>query len=77
MPLPHTQRALARAILKDLAAGQSTADSTAGRLRVDARTVEALTLQMMAEAIVEIHLIADRLTVYRITQKGLQTLLDL
>jgi hypothetical protein len=72
--LPHTTQALCRAILTDLRVGQSTADSIAGRLGVNTETVERICKFLLEDAHVETHLIANRLTVYRATALGLQTL---
>jgi len=73
--LPHTSHAIRRAILLDLRVGQSTADSTAGRINFDTATVERALTLLLADSLVETLLIADRLTVYRATAKGLQSLI--
>jgi hypothetical protein len=69
---PHTLSALGRAILQDLRAGQSTADSTAQRLKIDKQTAERICQALLTEKQVDTFLIADFLTVYRITPKGLE-----
>jgi hypothetical protein len=72
---PHTQAALRTLILKDLRVGQSTADSIAGRLKIDTQTCEQVCAILLAENHVETARINEALTVYRATTLGLQSIL--
>lgn len=70
----HTFNALAKSILQDLRVSQSSADSTAQRIHVDAGTVSRICEHLIAAKQVETLMIADRIKVYRITPKGLETI---
>jgi hypothetical protein len=70
----HTFNALAKAILQDLRVSQSSADSTAQRLSVNAETVARICEELITAKQVETLMIADRIKVYRITPKGLETI---
>jgi len=70
----HTLNALARSILQDLRVSQSSADSTAQRLQVNAETIERVCAHLIDSKQVETFQIAGRITVYRITPKGLETI---
>lgn len=70
----HTFNALSKAILQDLRVSQSSADSTAQRLQVNADTVERICQHLIADRLVETILIADRIRVFRITVKGLESI---
>lgn len=60
-------------ILKDLSAGQSTADSIAGRLDINPERCEANLSQLLSESYVSTIAVQvagkDALTVYRLTSK--------
>ena len=66
MPIPED-------ILRDLASGQSTADSIAGRLRIETDHCEGILRRLLAEGFVANHPIQidgkDALLVYRLTAK--------
>jgi hypothetical protein len=68
---PTAKAALEIAILRDLRVGQSTADSTAGRLKTDLQTTQQLLAGLVTDGLVETTTIAQTLTAYRITQTGL------
>lgn len=70
----HTLNALRRAILLDLRVGQSTASSIAPRVNVDAHTVERVAETLLADKLVETLTVAQGLTVYRSTPKGLEVI---
>lgn len=60
-------------ILNDLLAGQSTADSIAGRLRVPSLVIESMLHRHQVEGFVSSHDIADgTLTVWSLTIAGRQ-----
>lgn len=64
---------LAKAILHDLTAGQSTADSIAGRIGLTDQRTEANLRQLLADGYVSTHPIhiagKYTLTIYRLTSK--------
>jgi hypothetical protein len=70
--LKHTTAALAVLVLKDLRIGPSTADSIAGRLRIDTETCEKICIKLLNDAHVETRTINGVLTVYHPTESGLQ-----
>lgn len=57
-------------ILRDLRAGQSTADSIAGRLAVPTQGIESVLKRQLAAGHVTTALIGGRLIVYQITDRG-------
>ncbi len=68
---PTAQAALQIAILRDLRVGQSTADSTAGRVKTDLQTTQQLLSGLLTSGLVQTTQIAQTITVYRITPAGL------
>jgi hypothetical protein len=63
---PLAAEALQARILKDLSAGQSTADSTAERLKIPTQLCEQLCHELEAKGKLETLTIAQTLTVYRL-----------
>jgi ferritin len=73
MPLSLTTREeLGRRILKDLQISQSSASSIALRLDHPEATVNFILRHLVAEQYAETGTVADIITVYRITTKGLE-----
>lgn len=64
-------------ILLDLRAGQATADSIAGRLRVPCLVIEAMLKRHAKSGLVLSGTVADTLTVWRLTPDGVQATKDL
>ena len=61
------------AILRDLTAGQSTADSIAGRLRIPSLVIEAMLKRHQADGLCGTREVSDgTLTVWHLTELGLQ-----
>ena len=60
---------LSRAILRDLLAGQTTASSAAGRLKIDHLEAEKLLNEHVRDLIASKHNYSG-LVIYRITDKG-------
>jgi DNA-binding PadR family transcriptional regulator len=71
---PHAREALALAILKDLRVSQTTASSTAGRLKTDIEITTQLLDLLVRDGLAETDTVAQTLTVYRITPQGLELL---
>lgn len=59
-------------ILRDLLPGQSTPDSTAGRLRQPTKVIEAFLSDLASDGLVETRQVNDTLTAYRLTERGTQ-----
>lgn len=72
--LPHAEAAFRKAILMDLRVGQSTADSIAGRLVCPTVIVETVCASLIQDRLVETLIVAEVLTVYRATARGLESI---
>lgn len=71
---PHTLIALRRAVLLDLRVSPSTASSMAPRIGVNTQTVEQIAKTLIEDELAETRTVAETLTVYRATEKGLQVI---
>jgi predicted ArsR family transcriptional regulator len=65
------------AILKDLIAGQSSADSTADRLRIEGPAAQIIMDRLTSAGLLETFWIMNRIRVYRLTAQTRQALADL
>lgn len=63
-------------ILRDLRPGQSTADSTAGRLGIACEAAEVIMKRLATDGSLEVLTIAEKLRVYRLTPETRQALAD-
>ena len=63
-------------ILRDLIAGQSTADSTAGRVEIACQAAEVIMDRLAANGSLEVLTIAEKLRVYRLTPETRQAIAD-
>ena len=63
-------------ILRDLMPGQSTADSTAGRLRIATEAAEVIMKRLAKDGDLQVLTIAEKLTVYRLTPEIRQEIAD-
>lgn len=63
-------------ILRDLIAGQSTADSTAGRVGIACQAADVIMQRLTTEGRLEALLIAEKLRVYRLTPETRQAIAD-
>jgi predicted transcriptional regulator len=68
---PIARNTLAIAILRDIATGQSSTDWIARRLKIDTATADDLLADLVAAENAATAKIADTITVYRITPRGL------
>lgn len=71
---PQAQETLALAILRDLRVSQTSASSTAGRLKIDEHTAKAILAELVKDDLAETDMINGTITVYRITDRGIQIL---
>jgi len=63
-------------ILRDLIVGQSTADSTAGRLGIACEAAEVIMKRLATDSSLEVLIIAEKIRVYRLTPETRQALAD-
>lgn len=70
----HTVIALRKAVLLDLRISQSTASAIAERLHFDTQTIERIAAGLIEDRLATAHTVAEVLTVYRITTRGLETI---
>ena len=69
---PQALAALEVACLKDLKVSQSSASSTAGRLRIETETTTQILAALVTDGLAETDTIAHTITIYRLTPKGLE-----
>jgi DNA-binding MarR family transcriptional regulator len=69
---PHAREALALAILKDLRVSQTSASSTAGRIKADVETTTSILTDLVTDGLAETDTIANTIIVYRLTPQGLE-----
>jgi hypothetical protein len=73
-PAPQPLFSLHLKVLKDLRVSQTSASSTADRLKMDKGVIVEILTDLIMTGHAETHIIADTITVYRITPKGLETI---
>lgn len=69
---PTARRAITQLIFDDLRISQTTASSLAGRIGIGVSTVETILADLEIDDLVSTSTIKDTITVYRLTDLGIQ-----